>query len=178
MQITPTNTSSAATAAPSTASSAGKANSSTVSTQEFMQLLSTEMANQDPMQPMDPTQTMTQLAQFSNLQQTTTLAQTQQLATANSFLGTQVTLPGSNGNAPYTGVVTAVDASNVASGGSPLLIVNGAPAEAPVTSVTQVTYPTSTSGSASASGSTTTPSSAPSTSIKSMAINALAQIFN
>src|SRR6202012_6096859 len=99
--------------------------SSNVTTQDFIHLLSTEMANQDPMQPMDPTQTMTQLAQFSNLQQTTLLAQTQQLATANSFIGAQVTLPGSNGAAPYTGIVTGVDSTNVASGGSPLLIVNG-----------------------------------------------------
>jgi hypothetical protein len=131
---------------------------------------------------------MTQLAQFSNLQQTTTLAQTQQLATANSFLGAQVTLPGSNGNAPYTGIVSAVDSSNVASGGSPLLIVNGAPAEAPITSVTQVTFPASASGAASTAGTSaattpaaaTTAASTPSTlsSIKSIAANALSNLFN
>ena len=91
----------------------------TVSTSQFMQLLSTEMANQDPMQPMDPTATMTQLAQFSSLQQTSQLSQYQSLAAANSFLGTQVTIPGTNGAPAVTGVVTAIDSSQVGAGRRP-----------------------------------------------------------
>ena len=84
-----------------------------------MQLLSTEMANQDPLQPMDPTQTMTQLAQFTNLQQTNALAQSQSLATGNSYLGSQVTVSNGAGQTPLTGTVTGVDTSGVASGTPP-----------------------------------------------------------
>jgi flagellar basal-body rod modification protein FlgD len=35
----------------------------------FLQLLVTEMRNQDPTKPMDPTQTVTQLATFSSVEQ-------------------------------------------------------------------------------------------------------------
>jgi flagellar basal-body rod modification protein FlgD len=35
----------------------------------FLQLLVTELQNQDPTKPMDPTQTVTQLATFSSVQQ-------------------------------------------------------------------------------------------------------------
>jgi flagellar basal-body rod modification protein FlgD len=160
MQLTPaTSTPTATGSTPGAATASTTASTSTVSTQDFMQLLSTEMANQDPMQPMDPTQTMTQLAQFSNLQQTTTLAQTQGLAAANSFLGTQVTLPGTNGAAPFTGTVVGIDSSAVAAGGMPSLIVNGATTEYPLTDVSQVTIPAA-AGSSSSSPSTSTSASA------------------
>ena len=167
MQLTPATATPATIGTGSATTQASSQASKTVSTQDFMQLLSTEMANQDPMQPMDPTQTMTQLAQFSSLQQTTTLAQTQGLATANSFLGTQVTLPGVNGAAPVTGLVTAIDSSAVASGGAPLLVVSGSTQEYPVTSVSQVSYPSSapaaSAGSAAGSTTSATASSAPGT---------------
>ena len=135
----------------------------TVSTSQFMQLLSTEMANQDPMQPMDPTATMTQLAQFSSLQQTSQLSQYQSLAAANSFLGTQVTIPGTNGAPAVSGIVTGIDSSQVGAGSAPELILAGASSEYPLTSISQVTVPSSTttggsSASSSANGSTPAPS--------------------
>jgi flagellar basal-body rod modification protein FlgD len=107
-----------------------------------MQLLSTEMANQDPLQPMDPTQTMTQLAQFTTLQEATAQAQSQSLATGNSFLGAQVTVSNGSGQAPTTGTVTAIDSSGVASGSPPQLVLNDATQEYPLSSVTLVQYPT------------------------------------
>jgi flagellar basal-body rod modification protein FlgD len=160
MQLTPATSTPATTGSGSVPTQASAQSSKTVSTQDFMQLLSTEMANQDPMQPMDPTQTMTQLAQFSSLQQATSLAQTQGLATGNSFLGTQVTLPGVNGAPPVTGTVTAIDSSAVASGGSPLLVVSGTTQEYPITSVSQVTIPSSATGASGAAAATATSSSA------------------
>ncbi len=114
---------------------------STISITDFMKLLSTEMANQDPLQPMDPTQTMTQLAQFTNLQQTNALAQTQSLATGNSYLGAQVTVSNGQGQAPLTGTVTAVDTSGVASGTPPQLVLNDATREYPLSAVTLVQVP-------------------------------------
>jgi flagellar basal-body rod modification protein FlgD len=142
----PPTTSSATTAAPS--------QQSTISITDFMQLLSTEMANQDPLQPMDPTQTMTQLAQFTNLQQTTALAQTQSLATANSYIGEQVTVSNGSGQAPLTGTVTAVDTSGVASGTPPELVLNNATQEYPLSAVNLAQFPAATTPAA-----TTTPAS-------------------
>jgi flagellar basal-body rod modification protein FlgD len=125
----------------SSGSTATTSQQSTISIQDFMQLLSTEMANQDPLQPMDPTQTMTQLAQFTGLQQTTALAQSQSLATGNSYLGAQVTVSNGPGQAPLTGTVTAVDTSGVASGSPPQLVVSGGSQEYPLSSVTLVQFP-------------------------------------
>jgi flagellar basal-body rod modification protein FlgD len=110
-----------------------------------MQLLSTEMSNQDPLQPMDPTQTMTQLAQFTSLQEATEQQQTQSLATGNSYLGSQVTVSTGTGQAPITGTVAAVDSSAVASGGSPQLVLNGSTQEFPLNDVTLVQFPTAPS---------------------------------
>jgi len=126
-----------------------------------MQLLSTEMSNQDPLQPMDPTQTMTQLAQFTTLQQTSQISQTQSLAAANSFLGAEVSLPGTNGGSPLTGIVTGIDTSQVASGSLPQLIVNGSSQEYPITSVTMVQQAPSAATTAT---STSTPTAATPTS--------------
>ena len=148
MQLDPLNlvrrANSAITPTPASAPAASPATSSqqsTISIQDFMQLLSTEMANQDPLQPMDPTQTMTQLAQFTNLQQTSALAQSQSLATGNSYLGSQVTVSNGQGLAPLTGTVTAVDTSGVAAGSPPQLVVSGSTQEYPLSDVTLVQYP-------------------------------------
>jgi flagellar basal-body rod modification protein FlgD len=138
MQVNSATSGTAATAAAATSNQTGA--SQTVSLTEFMQLLSSEMSNQDPLQPMDPTQTMSQLAQFTSLQQMTTLSQNQGLASANSYLGLQVSVPtGSGTNATTTtGTVTGIDSSGVAAGSPPELIISGLTQEYPLTSVTQV----------------------------------------
>ncbi|MDQ2865278.1 MAG: hypothetical protein M3R51_03560 [Candidatus Eremiobacteraeota bacterium] len=51
---------------PSTSSSGS--GSTALGANAFLQLLTTELQNQDPTQPTDPTQSVTQLAQFSALQ--------------------------------------------------------------------------------------------------------------
>lgn len=94
---------------------------------DFMKLLATQFAMQDPMKPMDDTAFIAQTAQFTGLQQTSTLVQQmtqlsaqQNLANANSFLGRQVTVDTGNG-VTAVGQVTAVDAS----GTTPKVIING-----------------------------------------------------
>ncbi|MEO6875336.1 MAG: flagellar hook capping FlgD N-terminal domain-containing protein [Opitutaceae bacterium] len=94
---------------------------------DFLQLLSTQFQNQDPMKPMDDTAFIAQMAQFTSLQQTQTLTQqmtqlraTQDLTTANSYIGRKATVDAGDGTTT-AGNVTAVDAS----GASPMLIVNG-----------------------------------------------------
>jgi len=62
----------AAQAAPKTSSSSSTSNSTpsaNVTTNEFLQLLITQLQNQDPLAPMDNSQFVTQLATFNSLEQ-------------------------------------------------------------------------------------------------------------
>jgi len=119
----------------------------TLTTQDFLQLLSTELQNQDPLQPMDDTAYLAQMAQFTSLQQVSTLSNTmsqmssnQQNLAASSYLGQMVTMNTGN-NSTVSGLVTGVDLS----GTTPNLQVNGT--SYPLTSLLSVS---------SASSSTTT----------------------
>ena len=111
---------------------------STLSTQDFLQLLSTQLQNQDPLQPMDDTAYLAEMAQFTSLQQMNTLSSTvavmsssQQQLAAVSYLGANVTM--NNGkNGTVSGTVTSVDTS----GSTPQLQVNGT--YYPVTSLLSV----------------------------------------
>ncbi|HVA37767.1 MAG TPA: flagellar hook capping FlgD N-terminal domain-containing protein [Candidatus Dormibacteraeota bacterium] len=71
---------------------------------DFLTLLTTQMQNQDPTQPMDNTQMVAQLAQFSSLQETTNLANAFQsfqstfsVTQMAGFIGKSVTVDTSNG---------------------------------------------------------------------------------
>ena len=67
MTVSPT---SSATGASSTASNTNAAaQAATVNYNQFLQLLVTELQNQDPTNPTDPTQYMSQLASFSSVEQ-------------------------------------------------------------------------------------------------------------
>lgn len=57
------------TSAITTAAPARDTAKATMDYNNFLQLLVTELKNQDPMKPMDPTQTVTQLATFSTVEQ-------------------------------------------------------------------------------------------------------------
>ena len=128
--------------------------------QDFLQLLSTQMQNQDPMQPMDDSQFMAQMAQFSTLQATTTMGTDMtalrthsDLATASSLVGRNVTITNETVGV-VNGTVTGVDAS---SGSAQVVIGGKSYSLSDITSVTPVatTATTATSG----SGSSTTTSS-------------------
>ncbi len=101
--------------------------SKTLGVDDFMKLLATQFQEQDPLKPMDDTAFIAQTAQFTSLQQTNTLVQQitqmaaeQNSATANSYIGRQVTVDAGNGTSA-AGVVSAVDAS----GSSPQIVING-----------------------------------------------------
>jgi flagellar basal-body rod modification protein FlgD len=105
---------------------------------DFLKLLAVQFQQQDPMKPMEDTAFIAQMAQFTALDQTksmltqmTQLGNSQGLATANSYLGRQVTLTDAN-DQTITGLVGAVQVTN----GTPQLIVNGT--AYPVSSVTRV----------------------------------------
>ena len=83
---------------------------------QFLQLLMTELQNQDPTQPTDPTQFVTQLAQFSTVEQltqsNTTLTSMSQslsgmaLGQYSSLINQTVTAPASTVSVPASGSVS------------------------------------------------------------------------
>ncbi|MDE3155568.1 MAG: hypothetical protein KGN76_10730 [Acidobacteriota bacterium] len=94
MTVTPTTTTTTdptQTGAASTSSTAGTSalGNATKGLGEnaFLQLLVTQLQNQDPLQPQDPTQFVAELAQFSSLDMLT------QINTSVQSLGTQLTSP-------------------------------------------------------------------------------------
>src|SRR2546422_149343 len=124
--ISAVSSSNSSLTAPTSATSS-VSNSKTLGVNDFMKLLATQFQQQDPLKPMDDTAFIAQTAQFTGLQQTTTLVQqitqlatNQNLATANSYLGRQVTVDAGHG-ATAAGIVSAVDAS----GSAPQIILNG-----------------------------------------------------
>jgi len=93
MQVTSsTSTANAAasatnSASSSSATSAATTANSTLSETQFLQLLTEQLENQDPLQPEDDTQFLSQMAQFTALQETNTLNQQVQNLTAGSYIG-------------------------------------------------------------------------------------------
>src|SRR5579863_3954843 len=112
------NPTAAALAASQKASTAGSSNSNGLSETQFLQLLTKQLENQDPLQPEDDTAFLAQMAQFTSLQETDTLNQQVERLTAAGYIGATVTVnPGSS--SPVTGTVTGIDDS----GTDPALII-------------------------------------------------------
>ena len=156
----------------------------TLSAQDFMQLLTVQMENQDPTTPMDSNQEMQQIVQISSMQNMSTMSTdlTQMTASqtwslANSYLGRNVTLNDTSGNA-VSGQISAIDTS----GSTPNVQVNGtyyplanltsiqlATTSAPAATTPATTTPAATTPSSTTStGSTVTP-----TSVASALVNAI-----
>ncbi|WP_326832532.1 flagellar hook capping FlgD N-terminal domain-containing protein [Alicyclobacillus mali (ex Roth et al. 2021)] len=125
-------------AASGTTNSAGNSVSQTglnsLNENDFMQLLVTQLQNQDPLNPVDNTQMLAQLAQFSALEEMTQVAQTDaqvlsavqslgsemSLLMAHSLIGASVTVQDASGN-QVQGTVSSVTMNQ----GSPQIVVNG-----------------------------------------------------
>lgn len=105
---------------------------------EFLQLLTTELQNQDPMKPVDDTQSVAQLAQFSALSATEELNTSFQNFQSNfgvmqaaSLIGQKVTVdtPDAKGNlSTETGTVSSIAVEN----GKPYFTMND-PSGKPIT---------------------------------------------
>jgi flagellar basal-body rod modification protein FlgD len=88
----------------------------------FLSLLTTELQNQDPLNPMDDTQSVTQLAQFQALQSQVTLADSFTsfqnnfaISQAASLIGLTVAVSNPNstsGSTSTTGVVSGIQVVN------------------------------------------------------------------
>jgi flagellar basal-body rod modification protein FlgD len=112
-------------------SSTGTGIGSNLSSGDFLSLLTTEMQNQDPMNPVDDTQSMAQLAQFSALSATEELNKSFQSFQSNfgvmqsaSLIGKTVTVstPNGSGNSSnVTGTVSSIAVQN----GQPYFTMNG-----------------------------------------------------
>lgn len=107
---------------------------------EFIELLTVQLTNQDPLEPMKDTEFLAQMAQFTSLEQMQTLvggfsqlADLQNLSTAQSYLGRSVTIQ-SNGNT-IQGVVDSVSQGE----DEVVLTVDGT--EYPMSSVSRVSLP-------------------------------------
>jgi flagellar basal-body rod modification protein FlgD len=93
---------------------------------DFLKLLAVQFQAQDPMKPMEDTAFIAQMAQFASLDQSSSLVQqmtqmrsNQDIATANSYIGRNVTLSGGTNNPNITGDVTGVNIID----GAPRLMV-------------------------------------------------------
>lgn len=96
-----------------------------LSLQDFLQVLMTQLTYQDPLKPMDNQEFMAQIAQFTTLEQTQqvntniqTLVSNQAAQQAIGIIGRTVDVSTTNG--PVAGTVSAIDLS----GTTPQLSVN------------------------------------------------------
>jgi len=78
---------------------------------DFIKLLTTQMSNQDPMNPISDTNQIAQLAQFSSLQSMNSLLVNSQLAGASNMIGKNVTALSTDGTS-HTGNVESVQMSS------------------------------------------------------------------
>lgn len=122
---------------------------------QFLQLLTTELQNQDPTQPMDDTQSVAQLAQFSALQAQNQLVQSFQNFQSNfgvlqssALIGKNVTVvsvDGSGNSSNISGTVTGIQVENGQayftmnnSSGQPITGTNGQPLLFATTQITAI----------------------------------------
>jgi flagellar basal-body rod modification protein FlgD len=105
-----------------TAATASTSNPNATLTQaDFLQLLVTQMTQQDPLNPESDTDFAAQLAQFSSLQQASNMAGSMANMQATSLIGSTVNVASSTGSTQSTGIVSGIQMS----GGTPQIEVNG-----------------------------------------------------
>jgi flagellar basal-body rod modification protein FlgD len=128
MSLTPTSATSAATT--SATASTSSSSSLPINQNQFLQMLMTELKNQNPMSPNsgDPMQFVTELAQFTAVEQQTntaeatkTIAAGQNTAAAIALIGHSVNYTDPTTGNPTTGTVQSVQFTS----SGPTLTING-----------------------------------------------------
>jgi len=94
-------------------------NNSTISLQDFMQVLMTQLTYQDPLKPMDNQEFLAQIAQFTTLQQSQQINTNVQSLLSNQAVQQSVGLIGhvvniTTTSGPQTGTVSSIDLSGTA----------------------------------------------------------------
>jgi flagellar basal-body rod modification protein FlgD len=94
----------------------GVSGNATLTLEDFLQVLTTQLTYQDPLKPLDNQQFMAQIAQFTTLEQTQQMSSNTQTLMVNQaaqqsvgLLGHQVNVTTSNG--PLSGTISAIDLS-------------------------------------------------------------------
>ena len=145
---------------PTTPTAASSSNSSDASITSqlgpsaFLQLLTTQLSNQDPLNPMDDTQSVSQLAQFSALQASdnlqTSFANFQSnfaVLQSSQLIGATVTVnttDGSGNSSAVTGVVQSISVVNgvpqltLENNGTVITGANGAPITFTTSQITNI----------------------------------------
>jgi len=95
--------------------------SQALSQKDFLQLMVTQMQNQNPLDPQSDTQMAAEMAQFTSLQQSSSMASSLSMIQANSLVGSTVNLQ-VDSQTMTNGVVQGVVVQN----GAPEILVNGA----------------------------------------------------
>ena len=150
--IVPAGGSTSATSSTSTTGS----NAASLGANEFLSLLTTELKNQDPLNPVDSTQSVAQLAHFSALQATTTMSNqftsfesNFAVSQASGMLGESVTVAttDASGNPSTTsGTVKSIAVTNgsptftmVDASGNAIAGTNGTPLQFNTSQITGIT---------------------------------------
>ena len=121
----PTTAPASNTASTSTTGAAATGSNAPLSENDFLTLLTTQLQNQDPLNPMDDTQSVAELAQFSALQATTSLSTSFNafesnfaVSQASAMLGKSVTVSSTDSTGASSTIAGTVNA---------IQVVNGAP---------------------------------------------------
>ncbi len=139
-------------AAPSTAGAANSANVGGLTSNSFLQLLVSQLTNQDPMNPTDSTTYITEESEFSMVQsmnqvssQMTNLYGSQEMQQATDLIGKNISYTDSNGDST-SGVVSAASPGTAGAA-----VVRVGADQIPLSSISEVTA----AGAAAASTATT-----------------------
>jgi flagellar basal-body rod modification protein FlgD len=113
----------------------------TLSQANFLQLLTTQMSSQDPLDPQSDTAFAAQLAQFSALQQSQNMSQDLSILQANSMIGETVNVNSADGSSTSSGTVSEV----LMNAGVPEVMVGGQTYNlSQINSISPTTTPAST----------------------------------
>jgi flagellar basal-body rod modification protein FlgD len=142
MSISTPNTTNPTSSTTGTSSTSSSSSSLPINENQFLQMLMTELQNQNPMNPnsSDPMTFVTELAQFTSVEQetdtaqnTSTLASGQSTASAVEMIGATVNYTDPTSGNTDTGTVQSVEITS----SGPTLTINGTSGIAP-SSVTEV----------------------------------------
>jgi len=118
----------------------------TLTQNDFLKLLVSQMENQDPTNPQSDTAMAAQMAQFTSLTQSSAMSSSLSMLQANSLIGSTVTVQTDSKGDTASGVVQSVQLGSSTSGGLPQILINGTSYNlSQVVSVTPTPTPTSTS---------------------------------
>src|SRR5580692_2832148 len=93
----------------------------TLTQNDFLQLLVSQMENQDPLNPQSNTDMAAQMAQFTSLQQSSAMSSSLSMLQANSLIGSTVNIQVTP-QSTTSGVVQAVQSAASSSSGSTQIV--------------------------------------------------------